>query len=451
MEQSDYFNLTLVDGVKAVLSGEIKPSEWLSSCLERISLYESIIHAWECLDPKLANAIAIMLDNRDWSIEKIRPICAGAPIGVKDIINVIDFPTGMGSKIRDGYMAGNDARVVSQLKMLGGYVLGKTTTAEFAVHSPPSTLNPHSHAHIAGTSSTGSAVAVACGMVPAALGTQSGGSISRPASYNGVIGFKPSFGIIPRTGVLKTCDPLDTLGWLTRSVDDARLLLDALRVRGKNYPMVERGFLRASRADVMDRPFRVAFVKMPGWDESYDYTKSSILGFANILEKENDVETSYLDFRDIFFKAHDVHRKIYHKSLSYYFMREMKVIDQVSDSLLEVVAEGNSISAADFFDALRKRDEYENVLEIVMKDIDVLITPTVAGEAPLIGQEEVKDSSLIWTLCSGPSISLPMFRGPNGLPFGVQLSAPRYHDYMVLDVARRLLPNAIPSIAPASS
>ena len=169
------------------------------------------------------------------------------PIGVKDIINTADFPTQMGSPLWNGFTPGNDARVVFNMKRAGGLVPGKTVTAEFAVHTLGKTINPWAPERTPGTSSSGSAVAVALGMVPAALGTQTAGSIVRPASFCGVWGMKPSFGLIPRTGMLKTTDSLDTVGFFAGHAADLQRLFDGLRVDGRDYPVSHRAFTDTAR------------------------------------------------------------------------------------------------------------------------------------------------------------------------------------------------------------
>lgn len=431
---------TLRAGAKAVYEGSLRPSDWLEACIARISRFEPRVRAFQHIDLDTLRKQAAALDKTDWAQWKPFPLLCGAPIAVKDIFNTIDMPTGMGSEIRKNYQPSNDARVVDWMKLLGAYTLGKTKTAEFAVHWHPDTRNPWNEAHIPGTSSTGSAVAVACGMTPAALGTQSAGSISRPASYNGVIGFKPSFGLIPRTGVLKTCDTLDSIGWLTRTVDDARLLLDALRVRGHNYPHVVRGFRAADAQRQGQRTWRVGVGTDPGSASAEPYARLALREFALQVGNRSDVELVEVDLAETLKDAHDVHRTIYHKALSYYFTREMAHIDLVSDSFKKLVDEGKRFSTNDYMNALQRQEELGLAFSAAIDGVDVFISLATAGEAPKWDCEEKRDSSLVWTLCGAPTITLPVFRGPNGLPYSVQLVAKRYYDYHLLDFAEHLFP-----------
>jgi Asp-tRNA(Asn)/Glu-tRNA(Gln) amidotransferase A subunit family amidase len=438
----------LVAGVSAVREGRLKPSDWLRGCIERIEAYEPLVKAFEYFDREQVESTAKRLDSADWSKWRITPRLAGAPLAIKDIFNTRDMPNSMGSDIRRGYQPGNDARVVEHATHLGGYPIGKTTTAEFAVHTSPPTLNPWNAGIIAGTSSTGSAVAVACGMAPAALGTQSAGSITRPSSYNGLVGYKPTFGLIPRTGVLKTCDTLDTIGWLTRSVRDARLLLDCLRVRGHNYPQVVRGFRAAEERRPQDRPWRIGFGGAPGLEHAKKSSREALDLLALQIGNRSDVEIIDLDLTGRLRQARDVHRVIYHKSLSYYFTRDMAHVEKISEIFKELVDEGQRFTMEEYVAALNAQEQLSKTFESAMQDADVFLTLSTSGEAPKLGVPEPPDSSLVWTLCGAPLISLPLFQTAEGLPFGAQLVAQRYGDYALLDFAESVFPGLAPLVTP---
>lgn len=441
--------LTAAAGAAEVRAGRLRPSEWSAACMRRIAEVEPRVHAWHALDYEVIGAELARLDVRDWAGWAPEPVLAGLPLGVKDVFNTEQYPTHMGSRIWQGFTPGNDARVVSRARLLGAVVLGKTETAEFATHHPGETRNPHSGRHIAGTSSTGSAVAVACGMVPAALGTQTAGSIIRPASYIGVIGFKPSFGLIPRTGVLKTADTLDTIGWFARSVTDIRLVLDALRVRGRDYPAVERGLARAAVKRDHARKLRLAVVTAPSWELARPYARDQIIEYARQVGNHPDIDVEELDLRALFGDAHDVHRTIYHKQLAYWFHRELRTPEQVSDIFREITEEGSRISKNDYLAAITRQRMMEHQLDEALAPFDALVTLSTAGQAPGLDEGgEIPDSALVWTLCGAPGISLPLFTGPDGLPFGAQLVAPRYGDYTLLDLAERLFPGTCPIVEP---
>jgi len=433
--------LTATEGVRAVRGGSLKPSDWMAACLDRIRRVELRVHAWPFVDEALAMGAARAADLQDWKSLKPDPILAGLPLGIKDVFNTADMPTAMGSDLWDGFTPGNDARVVAWCKILGAVATGKTATAEFAVHTATSTVNPHDPNRIPGTSSTGSAVAVACGMVPVALGTQTAGSIIRPASYCGVVGFKPSFGLVPRTGVLKTADTLDTIGWLTRTVADARLMLEGLRLRGRNYPHIERGIARQSARRDPKRPWRLALAFPTTWDDAETYAKNAVVEFARQLGNRPDIEVEELDLRAPFRDAHATLRTIYHKQLAYYFGRELKHRDRVSEVFRAITDEGQRTTLDDYLAATKRQTEFQQVLADQLERFDALITLSVAGEAPTWDTpEERDDSSWIWTLCGAPAITLPIFSGPNGKPYGAQIAAPRYADDTLLDLAETVFP-----------
>jgi Asp-tRNA(Asn)/Glu-tRNA(Gln) amidotransferase A subunit family amidase len=229
MDKLRPYEMTAVDAATALGKGQMSVRELVDSCLARIEELEPRIGAWACTDPDLARSRADELDARKKVGSGGAGPLFGLPIGVKDVFNTARFPTAMGSPIWNGFTPGNDARVVSDLELADAVIMGKTVTAEFAVHYPGKTVNPYDYERSPGTSSSGSAAAVACQMVPLALGTQTAGSTIRPASFTGIYGYKPTFGLIPRTGILKTLDTLDHVTFFARCSADLRLVMDATR------------------------------------------------------------------------------------------------------------------------------------------------------------------------------------------------------------------------------
>jgi Asp-tRNA(Asn)/Glu-tRNA(Gln) amidotransferase A subunit family amidase len=358
------------------------------------------------------------------------------PVGIKDIFNTLVFPTQMGSPVRQGYKAGNDARAVAVLRLAGAVIPGKTVTAEFGVHWPGPTRNPHNLDHTPGTSSSGSAAAVAAGMVPVALGSQTAGSMIRPASFCGIYGMKPSFGLIPRTGMLKTTDTLDHVGFCARSVDDLALMLDVLRVQGADYPIVAA---KLHDTSPVDRPWRVAVVKGPYWDRTEDYARTSLLSFADSLRADR-MQVVELELPKIFQQAYAVHAEIYESCLSYYFKEEaMHLAELISSRFMEMIQRGRRITPTRYTAALDQQTALSRALDGIFEQADVILTLASNGEAPKGEEpEEHCDTSLIWTLCGAPSITVPAFVGPNGLPFGAQLVARKYNDLTLLGFAASL-------------
>jgi Asp-tRNA(Asn)/Glu-tRNA(Gln) amidotransferase A subunit family amidase len=420
-----------------VRDGGASAVEVLQACLRVIEEREPVVRAWAHVDPEVGLAAAAALDRGRANGETLGTL-AGVPVGVKDVFNTLDLPTEMGSPLWRGFTPGNDARTVFGLRRRDAVVAGKTVTAEFAVHTPGPTTNPHDPARMPGTSSSGSAAAVAAGMVPLALGTQTAGSIVRPASYCGVVGFKPSFGAVPRTGVLKTTDTLDTIGVLSRTVDDAALAFDAIRVHGVDYPLLETAY--AERAAHPRRAFwRLAVVTGPRSAEAEPYARAALQALAARLDAEADLELHELTLPEPFDRAHAIHDVIYERSLAYYFKDETALGTPMSASFEGMLERGRATSLEAYKDALRDQAALAAELERTLLPYDALLDLSTGGEA-LVGLDAVDrpDHCLVWTLCGAPVLSLPRFRGPDGLPFGLQVVARRFDDYRLLELGRRL-------------
>ncbi len=276
------------------------------------------------------------------------------PIGVKDIYNTAEFPTQMGSALWKGFTPGNDARAVFNLKRNGAIIAGKTVTAEFAVHTLDKTLNPYDVTKTPGTSSSGSAVAVSLGMVPAAVGTQTAGSIIRPASFCGVYGAKPSFGMIPRTGMLKTTDSLDTIGFYSVYLEDLRRMFDAMRVHGLNYPISNAALTDTARQNKRKgRSWRIGFARSETWKYASPYAKEALEAFMEKLSRQRGIEVREAKLPASMKRAHAVHEDIYNKALSYYFQHEYTHGEEVSPVMRDLIEKGNRVSSETYRVALK--------------------------------------------------------------------------------------------------
>jgi Asp-tRNA(Asn)/Glu-tRNA(Gln) amidotransferase A subunit family amidase len=434
------YELTAKNALDRIRAGQMTPKDLIDSCISRIEKVEPSVRAWCYFDKRI---VYEQLEE----VQKMRgklfdDALFGIPVGVKDIFNTKDMPTTMGSPIWEGFTPGNDARVVHNIRVEGGIVMGKTVTAEFAVHYPGPTNNPHNTAYTPGTSSSGSAAAVASGMVPLAIGTQTAGSIIRPASYCGVYGYKPSFGLLPRTGILKTVDPLDHVGFFSRGVDDLEILLSALRVNGLNYPYVHR-FLEDKDRQTKKKGdlWKIAFVRTYVWGEAERYTQKSIEGFAASVARIKGVSLTEAELPSEFNETHDIHAAIYNKALSYYFKEEReKYPDKVSDVFRRMTEEGSKLSVEDYRKNLERQAGLTIALDEFLSHYDAIITISTSGEAlpKELYLQEKRDTSLIWTTCRVPSITVPLFKGPAGLPFGLQVVARRYNDYRLLSLLKFL-------------
>jgi Asp-tRNA(Asn)/Glu-tRNA(Gln) amidotransferase A subunit family amidase len=362
----------------------------------------------------------------------------GIPFGAKDIFNTISFPTEMGSKIWKNYQAGNNARVIDNLICSGGHLVGKTVTAEFAVHELNETLNPHDPKRTPGTSSSGSAVAVQIGNIPFALGSQTAGSIIRPASFCGVWGMKPSYGLVPRTGVLKTTDTLDTIGFLTSHAKNLKIILDIIRVKGPNYPYV---YNNIDKKDFSHKKFKIGFLKTNLWDYTKKYIKEETLNFVEKLSKDKNILIQEIKWPKKFYDMHSVHSAIYSKSLSYYFNKEYKNSGNISKIMNQLIEEGKNISVNTFHAALHKQMQFQIEVNNIFKNFDVCITYSTASEAVMRGQREIDDTCLLWTLAGIPAVNAPLTYSPSGLPFGIQLISKKWNDYRILKFIDYLVDN----------
>ena len=424
-------------------AGEVTALDYARACADRIDALEPRLHAWAWYDREHFEARAGAIDLRIAEHRRTGGECAlpgrlaGVPVGVKDVFNTYDMPTAMGSEIMAGYTPGNDARVVSNVRLEHGIITGKTVTAEFAVHTPGPTVNPHDSSRTPGTSSSGSAAAVASGMVPIALATQTGASTIRPASYCGIYGFKPSYGVIPRTAMLKTTDTLDSVAFMTRCIDDLALIFEVTRVRGHNYPISETALNDPARQIVDARPWRVGLVRAPTDRYEAPAARTALNALADQLATSGCNVTEFT-LTDDFREAHDTHERIYSRALAYYFKTEWKnAADKFSPRLAAMIEQGLGIGSDHYMEALDRQRKLAALFESAMSDRDALLCLSAADEAPK-GLEAIDspDNSLIWTLCGAPAISLPLLKGENGLPIGVQLVARRYNDYLLLRFAR---------------
>jgi Asp-tRNA(Asn)/Glu-tRNA(Gln) amidotransferase A subunit family amidase len=364
------------------------------------------------------------------------------PFGIKDIFNTRVLPTSMGSNIWKGFKAGNNARIVDKIMESGGIVFSKTTTAEFAVHfiSPGKTLNPYNIKHITGTSSSGSAVAVACGALPISLGTQTAGSIIRPASFCGVYGFKPSFGSLDRTGVLKTNDTFDTIGFISADIYGIKKSFFSLFQKGNDYPYSKKYFSFFEKYKTIGKSkIKVGVLSnelnvLKGFK---NYVSNDFESFLSIISVNYDiVELKNISFLN---SIHPIHELMYSKSLSYYFQNEIKQNQQVSNVMLDMIRRGEDITSEDYVNSLKTQPILTKKFENIFENVDFIVVPSTASFAPEITQNEIDDTCLIWTFFGYPSITIPLFYDENNkLPYGLQIIAKKYEDFALLDFADKI-------------
>lgn len=417
--------------VNRIKCKQISPNDIAVATLENIEELNPRYFAW------------VVYNNEEYFDEIIKAerkyssaprLLENIPVGVKDVFNTVDFPTQMGSPLWKDFTSGNDARAVFNIKRQGAVVIGKTVTAEFAVHALGKTINPYDAKKTPGTSSSGSAVAITLGMVPMATGTQTAGSIVRPASFCGIYGCKPSFGLIPRTGTLKTTDSLDTIGFFVIHQKDLRRGFDSLRVSGSDYPFSYAALSDVNRQHKPDgRPWRVGFVHTHTWKYAPSYARESLENFMRKLSAEKNIEIVNADLPMSMERSHDIHEIIYNKILSYYFAGEYKQSDLISPIMNELIRKGKEIEITEFVEALQAQTNLIYEMDSFFKDFDVLISLSTAGEAPLRDVMELPDPALMWTMTHLPAVSVPVFKSPSGMPFGMQVVSRKYNDYLLFE------------------
>ena len=360
------------------------------------------------------------------------------PVGIKDIIDTAGVPTGNGTVLDEGRVPDVDAFLVQRLKRAGAVILGKTVSTELAFLEPSKTRHPVDQQRTPGGSSSGSAAAVACDMVPLSVGTQTGGSVIRPATFCGVTGFKPSFGSVARTGVLNQSHTLDTIGVFGKSVIDVAMLAECLFGHDTADPsssIAARPELLAAAVSERVKPPSIAFVKTPFWS-------SAETAMQRILEKlatDLGQQCSQAALPDFFADALPIRALINQvemaKNLAHYKQRG---VERLSMATRQFMAEGEQVFATDYLGALDWREKLNDGLEDIFTSYDVIMTPATTGAAP--GIETTGDPVFngLWTLCGTPAITLPLCVDQQGMPLGVQLVGKRNNDAQLLSVARWL-------------
>lgn len=414
--------LTGTEAAAAIATGGVSSEDLVRACLEQIEARESDVEAWAHVDPDQAIAEARAIDQAGPDGPLSGPL-GGLPVGFKDVIDTADIPTAYGSAIYPNFQPSVDAACVALVRAAGGVVLGKTVTTEFAFVHPNKTRNPHNLAHTPGGSSSGSAAAVADNMVPLTFGTQTGGSVIRPASFCGVVGYKPSIGQFSYAGVKLLARSLDTLGGFARSSADLALLRAALL----GAPAV---------VAPMENTPKIALCRTPWWDRAEPASQSSVQGAADQFAAAGaTIET--LDLPDQFAGLEDANHTIMvyegRRSLAHEFARHEGLL---SENLKSRMAHGLDIPFVDYRAAIDLADACRREFTELTKHVDAVLVPSAVGEAPE-GLESTGNAlfNRAWTTIGVPCVTLPNATGRNGLPVGIQLVGPYGGDEHLLSVA----------------
>ncbi len=439
MGQRVYLNsLTATQAVAAIEAGEITAEELVQSCLSAIEAQEPRVQAWHYLDPAYALEQAKEADKQRRSGQRIGPL-HGVPVGIKDIFDTWDMPTEDGTSLHAGRTPAYDATAVNCLRQAGAIILGKTVTTELAVYRPGKTRNPHDETHTPGGSSSGSAAAVAAGMVPLAIGTQTNGSIIRPASYCGVYGYKPSHGLISRYRALALSRRLDHVGVFGRCVEDVALIAQQMMSYDERDPDMRsrpRPDLMTTACSAPPTPPRLAFVKTSAWDQADADVQE---GFNELIEFLGD-QVEEVSLPPPFSSAYDWHQTIMEADLAVNLQREYARGGTAMSSVLrEMIERGRRCLAIDYNQAVERIAGLVDVIAEMLLEYDAIITPAATGEAPSgLASTGSPIFCTPWSLCGVPAISLPLLQGSHGLPIGVQMVAAKGDDGRLLRTARWL-------------
>jgi Asp-tRNA(Asn)/Glu-tRNA(Gln) amidotransferase A subunit family amidase len=413
--------LGLSEAIAMIAQGKLSARALADAELERIAVTDDAIEAWATLDPERVRAAADRYDRSD-----AHGTLGGIGVGLKDIIATAKLPTGMGSNVFAGNHPTRDAACVDRLRAAGAFVFGKTVTTELAFMHPGKTRNPWNRAHTPGGSSSGSAAAVAAGHVTLALGTQTNGSIVRPAAFCGVVGFKPTFGAIPFEGVNLFSESLDTLGTFTRSVADAARAAAALADAGRISPTVA----------ALDSPPRI--VKLPGfpWTQ-IDREVESAIDSALATLAHDGAEIVAKEFPPAWRDAAKVHRTIMLYEAAHALgdlqARERARLSQTLNAALD---EGHAIGEDDYRAARTAREQAIAFFGEWSGAFDAIASPPAPSVAPpSLAATGDPACCTLWSLTGFPAITLPVARASNGLPLGLQLAAATAHDDRLLSVA----------------
>ena len=419
----DLESLSASQAVKALSKREIKASDLLLSCLDRIGQKESQVRAWASLGKENALARAKLLDKG-----AVKGLLHGLPIGIKDLYDTYDLPTSYGSAIYANYYPNTDAVSVALLRQSGAIILGKTISTEFASFKPSQTTNPHSKAFTPGGSSSGSAAAVADFMVPLATGSQTAGSIIRPASFCGVVGYKPTYGKVSVAGVKSLSISLDTMGCFGRTVEDVALGVAAMS-----------GDHGLANIELLHNKPRIAICKTSEWTSAQKETATALAIARHAAESFSKGSVNDLSLSSACTHLTQMQTRIMLSEMarSLTFERE-HFSKKLSPLLLKQLNDGAAISYDQYAqDLLATQVAKGSINDLFNSEIDILIAPSAIGEAPTI-QDGTGDPIFCrgWTLLGLPCINLNVGAGPNGLPVGVQLIAGPGKDHFLLSVAR---------------
>lgn len=429
--------ISAVNALEMMQKGEITSEEYVTAFLEHIKNREPEVGAWIFLDPEMALQQAREADKRrrDKSSGKLN----GLPIGIKDIIDTKDMPTENGSLIHKDRRPPEDAHLVKLLRDAGAVIMGKCVTTEFALSAPGKTKNPKDLECTPGGSSSGSAAAVSDYMIPLAIGSQTGGSVLRPASFTGILGLKPTFGTISRSGMSPISERLDHPGIYANSIDDIRLVASVILSYDKKDLDMDSNY-SFRNASNLKKPLKFAFIKGPVWGSGDHDMQEKIKQFVD----NSNLEIASVELGDDFIEAARCHEIIMNgsisRSLANYYENNKSKLHPFTIARFEA---GKSVSTNSYIDAIEKAKKMKQTLSEIFLKFDAIITPAAPGQAP---RDLMNTGNAIfngyWTMLGVPAISLPLLEGKDGLPIGIQVITSWNKEAELLDISKIILNQA---------
>jgi len=429
--------ISAVNALEMMERGELTSEKYVTAFLEHIKNREPEVGAWIFLDPEMALQQAREADKRrrDKSSGKLN----GLPIGIKDIIDTKDMPTENGSLIHKDRRPPEDAHLVKLLRDAGAVIMGKCVTTEFALSAPGKTKNPKDLECTPGGSSSGSAAAVSDYMIPLAIGSQTGGSVLRPASFTGILGLKPTFGTISRSGMSPISERLDHPGIYANSIDDIRLVASVILSYDKKDLDMDSNY-SFRNASNLKKPLKFAFIKGPVWGSGDQDMQEKIKQFVD----NSNLEIASVELGDDFIEAARCHEIIMNgsisRSLANYYENNKSKLHPFTIARFEA---GKSVSTNSYIDAIEKAKKMKQTLSEIFLKFDAIITPAAPGQAP---RDLMNTGNAIfngyWTMLGVPAISLPLLEGKDGLPIGIQVITSWNKEAELLDISKIILNQA---------
>lgn len=430
--------LTALEAAERIANGELTSEEYTGACCERIAAIDGQVRAFAHHDPDDALAQARALDEHRRNGKALGPL-HGLPVAIKDIFDTADYPTEYGSPLLKGRRPMRDCTAVARLREAGAVIIGKAVTTEFAYFHPGPTRNPHDLERTPGGSSSGSAAAVAAGMVPLAIGSQTNGSMIRPAAFCGVYGVKPTHGTISRHGALMLSQALDHVGVFARSLADAALILDVLAGYDPNDSDT-RSFAAPSFLDTLvedpPMPPRFAFVRTPAWSQAETQTQAAFEELAARLGES----VQAVDLSESFAAAWEDQATIMAADMAHNLGPIVaRGPDAASQKLRDLLAQGDAVSARRYLGARANARRYAVGIADIFKEFDAILTPATTGVAPKGEATGNPVFCSLWSLTGLPALTLPLLSGEGGLPLGVQLIGEQGDDARLMRTAHWLI------------